>query len=98
VSAGTINVGSVDVLSASLTAVNSLTFNSTGVPYLGSVTIHVGPPSGQPFAGDPYITGPDWGSYGYAPGDTITISTPQGSPLWTLRSLLARIPRSRSLP
>ena len=53
---------------------NSLTFASTGVPYLGNVKILDGPPSGQPFAGDPYITGPDWGTYGYAPGDTITIS------------------------
>jgi hypothetical protein len=65
----------------SLTSVNSLNFAQTGVPYLGSVTINVGPPSTQPdgspspqpFAGDPYITGPDWGSYGYAPGDAISL-------------------------
>ena len=35
------------------------------MPYLGTVTLNAGPPSGQPFAGDPYITGPDWGTYGY---------------------------------
>ena len=76
VSATTISIGAgavVESYSASLTSVNSLQFQSTGVPFLGSVTIHDGPPSGQPFAGDPYITGPDWGSYGYAPGDTINI-------------------------
>ena len=60
--------------SVSLTSVNSLTFAKTGVPYLGSVTLNDGPPPGQPFALDPYITGPDWGTYGYAPGDTITIA------------------------
>ncbi len=59
--------------SVNLTSANSLTFRSTGVPYLGSVTLNDGPPAGQPFAGDPYITGPDWGSYGYAPGDSIKI-------------------------
>ena len=53
---------------------NSLTFPSTGVPYLGAVTINAAPPAGQPFAGDSYITGPDWGAYGYEPGDEITIS------------------------
>jgi hypothetical protein len=74
VSAGTINFGGpVTASSVSLTSVNSLTFPSTGVPYLGSVTVNDAPPSGQPFAGDPYITGPDWGSYGYAPGDKINI-------------------------
>ena len=77
VSATTINFGAgaaVESYGASLTSVNSLTFASTGVPYLGSVSIHDAAPLGQPFAGDPYITGPDWGTYGYAPGDTITIS------------------------
>ena len=77
VSATTINFGAgaaVESDTASLTSVNSLTFASTGVPYLGSVSIHDAAPLGQPFAGDPYITGPDWGTYGYAPGDTITIS------------------------
>jgi len=84
VSAGTINLaGSVSVLNATLTSVNSLTFDSTGVPYLGGVTIHAGPPTGQPFAGNPYITGPDWGTYGYAPGDTITISNSSGNPAVT---------------
>ena len=53
---------------------NSLTFPSTGVPYLGAVTLNAAPPAGQPFAGDTSITGPDWGAYGYAPGDQITIS------------------------
>jgi hypothetical protein len=64
----------VKASSVSLTSVNSLAFAQTGVPYLGSVKIHDGPPAGQPFAGDPYITGPDWGAYGYAPGDEITLS------------------------
>jgi hypothetical protein len=57
-----------------LTSVNSLTFPSTGVPYLGAVTMNAAPPTGQPFAGDTYITGPDWGAYGYAVGDQITIN------------------------
>ena len=76
-SAETINFqGPVDLVSGSaiLTSVNSLTFPSTGVPYLGAVTLNAAPPAGQPFAGDTYITGPDWGAYGYAPGDQITIS------------------------
>ncbi len=79
--AGTINfqgsgstAAKVNATNVSLTSVNSLAVASTGVPYLGSVTLNVGPPSGQPFAGQPYLTGPDWGTYGYAPGDTIAIT------------------------
>ena len=77
VSAETINFQDpVDLVygSAFLTSVNSLTFPSTGVPYLGAVTLNATPPAGQPFAGDTSITGPDWGAYGYEPGDQITIS------------------------
>ena len=66
--------GTVNAYDLVLTSVNSLAFASTGVPYLGAVTINAAPPAGQPFAGDPYITGPDWGAYGYAPGDEITIN------------------------
>jgi hypothetical protein len=57
-----------------LSSANSLTFQSTAVPYLGSVTVNAGPPAGQPFAGLSDLTGPDWGSYGYAPNDFITLS------------------------
>jgi hypothetical protein len=72
---GTINFqGAVQANYILLTSVNSMTFPSTGVPYLGPVTINTPPPQNQPFAGDTYITGPDWGAYGYAPGDEITIA------------------------
>ncbi len=57
-----------------LQSVNSLTFRTTGVPYKGTMTIHAPIPTGQPFAGDAYITGPDWGAYGYAPGDQVTVT------------------------
>ena len=49
VSATTINFGAgaaVESYNASLTSVNSLTFASTGVPYLGSVSIHDAAPFG----------------------------------------------------
>ena len=58
----------------SLTSVNSLQLQTTGIPFLGNVTINAAPPAGQPYANDPYVTGPDWGVYGYQPGDTVTIS------------------------
>ena len=75
VSAETIDFqGTVRANDMNLTSVNSLTFASTGVPYLGAITLNAAPPAGQPFAGDTYITGPDWGTYGYAPGDQITIT------------------------
>ena len=76
VNAGTIKFsGAVTAINlVSLTSVSSLTLPQTGVPYLGSVTVNAGPPSGQPFAGDPYVTGPDWGSYGYAVNDKITLN------------------------
>ncbi len=77
VSAETINFqggNTVDASYMALTSMNSLTFTSTGMPYLGAITPNAAPPAGQPFAGDTYITGPDWGAYGYAPGDEITIS------------------------
>ena len=65
VSAKTINFqgGTADVFADDLTlqSVNSLTFPTTGVPYQGTMTIHAPIPAGQPFAGDAYITGPDWG-------------------------------------
>jgi hypothetical protein len=58
----------------SLNSVNSLTYQSTGMPYQGAVTINTAPSAGQPFAGDPYITGPDWAAYGYTPGEMISIT------------------------
>ena len=64
----------VDASYLFLNSESSLAFATRGVPYLGSLTINAAPPLGQPFAGDSYLTGPDWGNYGYEPGDTITIS------------------------
>ena len=57
-----------------LKSVNSLTLQSTVTLYHGDVSIDAGAPSGQPFSGDPYITGPDWATYGYTPGDAIGLS------------------------
>jgi hypothetical protein len=77
VSAATINFqqgAKVNTGDLALTSVNSVNFPSTGVQYLGAVTMNAAPPTGQPFAGDTYITGPDWGAYGYAVGDQITIN------------------------
>ncbi len=73
-----VNSAHVSANSVNLTAGNSLTVQSTGVPYMGGLTIHAAPPTGQPFAGEQYITGPDWGSYGYQPGDTITLTNATG--------------------
>ena len=79
VSAETINFqGTVDIPTMTLTSVNSLIFPSTGVPYLGAITPNAAPATGQPFAGYTYITGPDWGVYGYSPGDEITINGATG--------------------
>jgi hypothetical protein len=83
VSAGTINVDAgtsaphqgVQAANVTLNSVNSLQMQPTAVPYLGNVTIHATPPAPQPYAGYPYLTGPDWGAYGYQPGDTVTISS-----------------------
>ncbi len=69
-----VNSAHVSASSVNLTAGNSLAVQSTGVPYMGGVTINAAPQKGLPFAGEQYITGPDWGSYGYQPGDTITVS------------------------
>ena len=69
----------VSALDASLTTGSSLTFLSTGVPYQGAVTISGPVPTGQPFAGDFYITGPNWAAYGYARGDLLTIDNASNS-------------------
>ncbi len=73
-----VNSAQVSASKALLLAGNSLTVQSTGVPYMGGVTINAAPQLKQPFAGEQYITGPDWGSYDYQPGDTITVSNANG--------------------
>ena len=82
VSAGTINIPAGDQVSAdtmSLTSANSMTFATTGMPYLGAVTVNAAPPTGLPFAGDQSITATDWGALGYVPGGSIEFATPAGA-------------------
>ncbi len=64
---------------ADLTAVNGLDLLTTGVPYEGAVTINAAPSQGQPFAGDPYLTGPDWGTYFYAQNQDISFIDASGN-------------------
>ena len=78
VNGGTINTSTststINVPTVSLTSVNSLIFSTMGVDYQGSATINAPPATGQPFAGYQYITGPEWGTYGYKAGDNIIYS------------------------
>jgi len=46
---------------------DSMNFTTTGVTYLGSITVNPAAATGQPYAGDQSLVGPDWGSLGYAP-------------------------------
>ena len=57
-----------------LQTVDSILLNTTGLPYLGSITVNSPAAAGQPFAGDGSLVGPDWGSLGYAAGQSIQIS------------------------
>jgi len=54
--------------------VSSILLNTTGLPFLGSITVNSPAAAGQPFAGDGSLVGPDWGSLGYAAGQSIQIS------------------------
>jgi hypothetical protein len=72
----TVNGAQVHAANVTLNSANSLQMQPTAVPYLGNVAIHAAPPAGQPYSGYPYLTGPNWGAYGYQPGDTVTISAP----------------------
>jgi hypothetical protein len=69
----------VTAANATLTAVNPLQLQTTAVPYEGAVTIHAAPPQGQPFAGDPYLTGPEWGQYYYQAGQAISFADASGT-------------------
>jgi hypothetical protein len=71
----------------SLTAGDGLTVQSTGVPYLGGVTINAAPQPFQPYAEEQYITGPDWASYGYEPGDIITLQDSNGTNNYTVANI-----------
>ena len=53
--------------SIALKSNDSLNFTTTGVTYLGSITVNPAAAAGQPYAGDQSLVGPDWGSLGYAP-------------------------------
>ena len=70
------SAAAADVLASSMTlsAVNSLIVPTTGVPYEGSVTINAAPAANQPYAGDVYLTGPNWGTYFYAIGQQVQFS------------------------
>ena len=65
---------SLAATSVSLQSVDSIALNTTGLPYLGSITVNGPAAAGQPFAGDGSLVGPDWGSLGYAAGQSIKIS------------------------
>jgi hypothetical protein len=69
----------VQAFNMTLTSPNSLTVQSTGAPYLGSVTINAAPLANQPYAGDSYLTGPDWGAYFYAPGQVVSFTDANGT-------------------
>lgn len=78
VNGGTINTSTststINVPTVSLTSVNSLIFSTMGLAYQGSATINAAPATGQPFENCQYITGPEWGTYGYKAGDNIIYS------------------------
>jgi hypothetical protein len=86
-SAGTINfqqgssAAQLIAPTMNLTSTNSLTFQSTGLTYIGALGINAAQPAGQPYAGDPSLTGPNWAAYGYAPGDLIDLFNIAGSDL-----------------
>ena len=65
-----------------LQSVNSLVFDTAGVPFLGSVTVNSAAATGQPYAGDQSLVGPNWGALGYTP-DNPTNANPTNSALST---------------
>ena len=64
---------------ANLTSVNNLTLATAGVSYVGPLTINAAPATGLPFGGDPYLSGPEWGSYFYAAGQKISFNDAKGN-------------------
>ena len=57
-----------------LQSVASLNFAQTGLTYTGNLNINAAPSTGQPFANNQYISGPNWSNYGYAAGDAVTLT------------------------
>jgi len=53
--------------SIALKSNDGMNFTTTGVKYLGSITVNPAAATGQPYAGGQSLVGPDWGSLGYAP-------------------------------
>ena len=70
-----INFNNISVTeSITLQSVEGLNFDQTGLAYTGNLNINQPPSTGQPFAGDQYISGPNWSNYGYAAGDAVTLT------------------------
>ena len=78
-------IASLAADAVAFTSVSSINLNTTGLPFLGSITVNSAAGAGQPFAGDGSLVGPDWGSLGYAAGQSIQISlTGNTPPLYTV--------------
>jgi hypothetical protein len=65
--------------SIALKSNDSMNFTTTGVTYLGSITVNPAAATGQPYAGDQSLVGPDWGSLGYAPDNPTNYNPTSGN-------------------